>query len=74
MTPPSSNPGENQLSGSVRSYAKENDRLSWTGAGEQGLQHAFEQRDCVGLISHKEAESTRSAEGLANEVLDGDQK
>ena len=42
--------GGDQFSGSVRSYPNEHDRRSWVGAGEQGLQHAFDQRDCVGLI------------------------
>ena len=39
-----------QLTGSVQPYVKENDRIGWNGAGEQGLQHALEQRDSVGLI------------------------
>ena len=41
---------QDQFSGSVRSYPNEHDRRTWVGAGEQGLQHALDQRDCVGLI------------------------
>ena len=45
-----SDEGGNQLTGSMQPYVQESDRIGWSSAGEQGLQHAFEQRDCDGLI------------------------
>ena len=40
----------NQIAGSMQPYIRENGRISWSSAGEQGLKYASEQRDCVGLI------------------------
>ena len=47
---PDAAPEEAQFSGLARSYVRESDLLGWSGPGEQGLQHAFDQRDCAGLI------------------------
>ena len=37
-----------QLSGGVQPYVKQDDLIGWSGAGEQGQQHAREQRDSAG--------------------------
>ena len=34
-----------QLSGGVQPYIKLEELVGWSGAGEQGLQHAIDQRD-----------------------------
>ena len=47
---PDSDEDDNQLAGSIQPYVRESDRVGWSSAGEQGLQHASEQPDCVGLM------------------------
>ena len=47
---PGSDEDENELSGSMRPYVRESDRAGWSVAGEQGLQHAADQREYVGLV------------------------